>query len=355
MLRLFALILFFPLSAQAFTWEKNDVPVKSEAGHWVSEWVEVEIPKGLVSFQVVAFGSPEARVQVTDLIDPEGEAYVTSGSSPLAKSDLPMLHNVKSPERSEGVVQGAGTLIYPNNPELPPPHAGKWRLRTLSLNGVKEPVEKTVDILVVGKDKVEKGSLPVHVWVSPGSYWAKKDGHLQGVLTAAGEMLATAGLELKVVAVDLLPEGPKKPMKVPEEMAVIARKTNDAEAVNLYFMPSMEYQSKPVNGLACLGGPIGLSRPHSCFASVYAAKGADQYSLDQQGKVVAHELCHYLGLFHTKDTGYMFIGDVFDALEDTHTDVDGSNLMDPGIPNQRPGLSPLQKKMLLFSPAIRKD
>jgi hypothetical protein len=355
MLRLFALILLLPLPAHAFAWEKNGVPVKNEGGHWVSEWVEMEIPKGLVSFQIVAFGSPEARVQVTDLVGPNGEVYVSSGLEPLTKRSLPMLHNVKSPERSEGVVQGTGTLIYPDNPELPPPLAGKWRLRTLSLNGVKEPVEKTVDILVRGKDKAGKGSLPVHVWVSPGSYWAKDEGHLRGVLAAAGEMLAAAGLALKVVAVSALPEGPKKPMKVPEEMATIARKTNDAEAVNLYFMPGMEYQSKPVNGLACLGGPIGLARPHSCFASVYAAEGADRYSLDQQGKVVAHELCHYLGLFHTKDTGYMFIGDVLDALEDTHTDVDGSNLMDPGIPNQRPSLSPLQKKLLLFSPAIGKD
>src|SRR5690348_16619174 len=62
----------------AFKQEITDVNVVSEGPFWVSEWREFQLPAGLASFQIQSFGSPEVFIQITDLIAPDGKAYVQS-------------------------------------------------------------------------------------------------------------------------------------------------------------------------------------------------------------------------------------------------------------------------------------
>lgn len=347
---LFLLLLLLPLSSQAFYWEKKSVPVENEGSNWVSEWVEVEIPEGLVSFQVVVLGDRGTLLQVTDLIDPKGERYTQSGTGKLNPYSLPTIRNAASPNRSEGVALGTGTLIVPNNPKLAPITPGKWKLRTLSHH---KPKIQVVDILVIGKKEAKPGRLDLRVWVAPESYWAKKKGRVEGVLAAAGNFLKEAGIELNVAGVEAIKlELPNK-ISPPEHTSAIAYELNAPEAVNAYLLGEFEYQSKAVNGHACLGGPVGLSQPHGCYVSLFSSDRAGEYSRKQQGLVLAHEILHYLGLFHTKTEGYEKIDVIYDSLDDTHEEPDGSNLMDPGIPHGTPVLSPLQKQMILLSPVVQ--
>lgn len=345
-----ALALLLPLSASAFSWEKKGVPISNQGSNWVSDWVEFEIPAGLVGFQIVVLGDRSTTVQVTDLIDPKGEYFTKSSTGTLSPYSLPHLRNAASANRSEGVANGTGTLIVPNNPKLAPITAGKWRMRTYSLH---KPEKMEVDILVVGKKEAKPGTVAMKVWVAPGSYWAKKEGRVDAVLAAAKEFLATAEIDLSVTEMEAIEVELPKGISPPDDTSAIAYKLNDPGVVNAYLLGELKYHNKPVNGHACLGGPIGLPYAHGCYVSIFASDEADQYSVKQQGLVLAHEILHYLGLFHTKTEGYDKIKVVYDSLDDTHEEPDGTNLMDPGIPNGYPSLSPLQKKMILLSPAVR--
>jgi hypothetical protein len=86
---------------------------------------------------------------------------------------------------------------------------------------------------------------------------------------------------------------------------------------------------------------------------MFAAHKHLETPFEQQVKILVHEISHYLGLFHTKDSGYMFIGDVYDQFEDTPREVTGQNMMDPGIHTKTPTFSPSQIQFLKKSPILR--
>lgn len=341
-----------PLAGAISSLEITDVSIVKEGPYWVSEWIEFEVPLNTLSFQINAFSSPETFIQVTDLLDPHGIAYVKSDSgAKLNQYSQPILRNVLSPNRTLAVIKGMSSTLVPNNPHLGAPTEGRWKFRTLSHF---QPIMKSASFEIVMKDQEElaKNKVDIRIRIAPESYWTKNPGQVDKVLAAAQQSLSSAGVELRILSIDMLSTKPAEPMVLPADMAAIASAQNSADAINVYLMPSMQYQNKPVNGLACIGGPIDLRHRHACFVSMYADARGDQVSLQNQGKILAHELGHYLGLFHTKDDGYYGIGTVYDKLDDTPEVVTGSNMMDPGLHNEAPHFSPLQKRMLRLSPAL---
>lgn len=333
--------------------EIKDIKILKEGAYWVSEWVDFEVPVNTASFQINAFSSPEEFIQVTDLIAPDGTYYVQSDSGKkLTQYSQPILRNVLSPNRTLAVIKGMSSTLVPNNPHLGAPPAGVWKMRTLSHY---QPLMKTVSFEIVAKSKAElaKNNVDIRVLVSPGSYWTREKGHVEKVIAKAKESLAEAGLNLRTLSITMLLQKTAEPMDLPSEMVAIADEKNLPDAINVYMMPSMQYQNKPINGLACIGGAIDLKTKHACFVSMYADHRGDEISLENQGKILAHEIGHYLGLFHTKDDGYYGIGTVYDKLDDTSEDVTGANMMDPGIHDETPHFSLQQMKMLRLSPALR--
>jgi hypothetical protein len=125
---IFILIFFQSLLAFAadpiFT--KENIKMVQEGNSWVSERVEFEYPANKRKMYVLATGSPESLIQVTDLLDPTGYAYVssTSNGKKITSYSQPILQNVKSPNRSEAVSPGTATLIVPNSPTVPALRAG---------------------------------------------------------------------------------------------------------------------------------------------------------------------------------------------------------------------------------------
>lgn len=342
----------YALGAATSVQEIQDVAVIQEGPYWVSEWTEFQIPTQAASFQINAFGSPETFLQVTDLIAPDGTVYTESNAGKkLTAYSQPVLKNVISLQRTLAVIKGMSSTLVPNNPQLGTPPAGTWKFRTLSHY---QPLSKRVSFEIITKSKTElaKNKVDLRIWISPDSYWTKNPGQVEQVFQAAKASLAEADLELRALSLELLPNKTKEPMDLPTDMVSIAAVQNKSDAINVYMMPSMEYQNKPVNGLACIGGPVKLKTKHPCFVSMYADGRGDEISLQNQGKILAHEIGHYLGLFHTKDDGYYGIGTVYDRLEDTAEEVTGSNMMDPGIHNETPHFSFQQKAMLRLSPAL---
>lgn len=348
----------FALSLLCFSkdlaeWKKQDVPIQAEGGHWVSEWVSFPIQEGVKSFQIFVHGSSETFIQVTDIQDPRGRALVNSSvvsEKPLTPYSQPILQNVKSIERSEAVVHGFQSLIVPNDPSLLPIESGSWRLRTLSH---KEPKEKSVSITIHSSHGPSKRKISVAANVDPNSSWAKNRMATKKVMTKALAYLNQfAKIDLQWFGEPkALNEPPEKSLDLPLDLEIIAKKENLTDSINVYFMGEMLHQSKPVNGLACIGGPIA-NLHHPCFVGLFAGKNADEVSIEQKSLILAHELGHYLGLFHTRDVTYYAIGPVEDPFDDTAPLPTGKNLMDPGVHNKVPALSPKQKEMIWLHPAL---
>lgn len=346
-------LLWNPLAqAEEPFFTKEKISVQKEGTHWVSDWVEVNIPKGLVSFQILVIGSPETLVQVTDLIDPEGKEYLSSTSNPEKKigdRDQPILRNVVNPNRSEAVSQGTGTLLVPNNPTLGTPKEGIWRLRTLSRF---EPKRKNVSIYFFGKTKEPKNKIKARVWVAQNAWNNEFD--LNDMLASAKKIYAEYGINLEFLSVEKITQSYFEPMDLPTQISQLAALKNNPDAINIYLMPEMKFQNKPVNGLACLGAPANINIKHSCFVSMYEAlKGADKISVEEKGRILVHEIGHYLGLFHTRDESYYGIKYMTDPFNDTPETVTGTNMMDPGTHDKSPVFSPMQVKMMLTNPLLQ--
>lgn len=299
--------------------------------------------------------SADRLVQICDLIDPTGLAYVTSGvkpGTPLSPYSIPLLKNVMSPNRSEAVTPGTGSLLVPNNPSLPSPRPGKWLVRIMAH---RADATDRVSLHWRGKSQQEVATgrvLGVHLWIDPSSVWATRPAETSAMIQEATRLFAEIGIKLRVRSTQFLQTPASEALDVPADMIPIAQANNRANGINFYLMPTMVQQSKPVNGIACLGGPVGFDVPHGCFASMYAAANSDLISVQAKAKIFVHEIGHYLGLFHTQDTGYYRLNTVHDPLEDTPTEIDGRNMMDPGIHNESPSFSPMQRRMILLSPAI---
>lgn len=344
----------FATSADEFLHERKNVPVIREGPAWVSEWMEVELPVGLRSFSIGLTAEDDVFIQVADLISPDGTLLVRSGPgrppriSPYVD---PVLQNVVSLNRSEAVVPGTGSLNVPNTPSLPAPAPGVWKMRALLR---AEPADKKISLSIRGVFSPPSPLMPVlrlRIWLSPESPWTEHREEVAFMLAETERVFAEAGLRTEIRSFDVLATAPSGPMELPQDMTAIARELNQPDAVNVYLMPEMQYQNKPVNGLACLGGPVVLPKRHGCFVSMYADHRSAQVSPAQKAKILIHEIGHYLGLFHTKDE-YFRIGVVFDPIADTPEEVTGHNLMDPGIHNTAPVFTPQQKAQLLKSPAL---
>jgi hypothetical protein len=339
--------LFVSLSARA----ELLLEVELQSGHWISKWGEIEVPPGIASFQLFVQGSDNTLLQISDLVDPTGEIWVSSGATEkkLTPYHQPVLSGAISLNRSEAVVPGFASLLVPNQLKktvLPP---GKWRVRVYTH---KEPLEKKLKVKIFSKTKIAEGSLPVQIWVSSRSVWAK-DEEFTKMLRRVSEIYAAVGIAVDFSSPLLVDAPHQLPLEVPQDLAEIAKALNVPGKLNLYFLPEMELQSKEMNGLACIGGPIRTDFAHPCFAAVFAGGRKNEITLEQRAKVVVHEMAHYLGLHHTQDTGYQGLKVVYDSFDDTPETITGENLMDPGIHKTNPTFSGQQKELLLFHPGIR--
>jgi|GEM_PF-3271609 hypothetical protein len=346
---------FLAIGAPAFSMpfhkELKAVPLVQDGPFWVSAWQEVEIPAGLESLQFLVMGSADFPVQITDLIGPDGTSSLHSGSPMNAYSD-PVLRNVVSPERSEGLIAGFGTLIYPNNPALPSPAPGLWRFRSLTRRG--PPARVQVDFLILGKalsQNQKRQKLSLTLWIAKDSAWGKNSSVVKTMLSQTQENFSRAGIELHVRAQNFLQETFTPPLHPPQEIAALAREKNDSSSLNVYLLPEMEFQSQALNGLACLGGPVDVPG-QPCFVALFAKENLNQLPAVDKAKVLTHEIGHYLGLFHTRDEGYPRIGTVYDAMDDTAEEITGANVMDPGLFHRRVDFSKEQIQIMQLSPAL---
>jgi hypothetical protein len=215
---------------------------------------------------------------------------------------------------------GLFTQVFPDRPgrALPP---GPLTLRVAgSASGT--PVD--VEVLMPEEDGAHR--LPLQIFSLTDDL-----GPAPAFLDTTRELLAAGGVDIEVEGVLPLPAralGPGSEISQPQEpptsassqLALAGGAMVSGDALAIYVVDALP------GGVAgwSLGTP-GPPLPDTVYSGVMIARGAGDPR--EVGRVLAHEIAHYLGLAHVEDVGRSG-GRHPDALDDTAPG--GGNLMEGG-------------------------
>lgn len=355
---LFQKVLSLLIVLQSLSAPAEDINMYRLSSHSLSEWHSIFVPENTRSFLMELHGVGNTTYQITDLIAPDGTYFVRSHlrenpfQTPLTGREHPYMHNMRSLNRSLSVIDNYSALLVPNfytEDALP---TGQWRYRVFAMKHT--PDDKVQLKMIFTSTKRDQRVLRLRVLIEANSFWDLNPQYLQETLTEAERVYNRHNISFEIQTEKFtplqLPHG-EAPAAITQVIQDLDLKNSSQDGTILFLMLSrMTTSNKPINGLACLAGLYSKS---GCFTSMFAdALLAPTVTSVQAGKIFAHELGHYLGLFHTQDQDYPIIGDIFDPLEDTSTEILGTNIMDPGIHNEHPEFSPQQIHVLKLHPAL---
>lgn len=352
----FLFLLFIVFSSVTSAVEDISTPLKKFNSHGISPWITFEIKEDLSAFLLEVFGGTSTKYQVTDLIGPNGKVYVYSGANAHFQFhgyEQPILHNESSANRSLSVINKYGALLVPNfySTELLP--KGEWKVRLFSFQFDQDDVVKLR--VVPSKAHKKERMVYIHMGIEKGSYWDQKESFVKEMIASAKNSYAEHNIELSFTINYF--ENPLEVFDGSEDIVSIIKQkklkkilSGPKPSVKFLLLGKMKDQNKPINGISCLPG---LYTASDCFAAMFA-DAAEAYAVtaSQAGKILAHELGHHLGLFHTQDVYSMFINTIFDPFTDTPQEVTGMNMMDPGIHNGIPTFSEQQIHTLRKHPLV---
>lgn len=318
--------------------------------HGISGPIRVRIPPGTRSLAIVAEGDPQALYALAWLRTADGVEHVRLPAGMDVPGALRERYLDKQIDQMPGAMRqtirlGLFTHVHPNRArEGLPPGEVVVRVATSSPG-------HPVDVRLLMAEATGARRLPVHiVSTSPRFPYLADDPGSVPFLEPLRRILAGGGIELVVERVVHLPDRRfaamtelNKPQEPPTSessaLALAGGAALDGDALNLYIVDSLPGQ---VGGWT-LGTP-GPPEPDTCYSGVVVAR------LDQGptlARILAHELCHYLGLRHVEDIdvdGRRYT----DALDDTEPGRD--NLMDGGTGT---ALTADQRAVLARSPWLR--
>lgn len=228
-------------------------------------------------------------------------------------------------------VTDAATLLYPNGPGTP--DSGRGFDVTFGASS-PTPLER-----YVAQRSAPGRVFDVDAYLVGGGGWTARGGvappDMRRALADAGAALASAGIVLGEIRVHEVVgalrerygvlEGAAGPAMVPEELDDLYALTagQNRPAIPIFFVRSIE---------GALGIASGIPGPHVLpgTGASGVAISVDLVPVDEMGVVIAHELGHYTGLFHTSEID----GRVNDPFPDTpecrlDRDTDGDGFLRP--------------------------
>lgn len=304
--------------------------------------------ENLGALQVLVFGHPGAAVVLERAIAPDGAAVVDDAAPDgLSAQELAYARGFPGPVFSVNRVLPAlqsGAFLLPNTPGVQPLD-GEWRLRVgqyavdLSVRPpARVPLDRPVRVVLVGRGRdTGSGRLRLNVHRAGLSPAVRDDAFLQAAIDVVRTAWRAVALELDEVHL----------LDVTVPTGVIALAGDACEGGDLDALFADAAESPPaidvfvVDRLTCvvsggvdvgasLGGLAGgIPGPAwlkgSGRSGVVVASEPVAGDASALGAVMAHELGHFLGLYHTLEPGG---AGIHDEIEDSPAGDDADeNLM----------------------------
>ncbi len=312
--------------------------------------IVVDVAGGLGALQVLVWGQADAHVVLWRATAPDG-TEVVSDAEPAS---LPISHRafargfpgqVFSVNRVFAARQSGGFLV-PNTPAVPAA-AGTWRLvvgHFAVVDDVAAAVDRPVRVVVLATPRRDHGSLPLNVHLTGArglsAASAPDDAFLQDALTVVRQTYARADIEVGPVSyLDLGAEHQVVTLDDDECSggdlpALLQSAAAPSPGLDLFVIEAFRCTiattevGDSIGGLAgALPGPAyvqGSSHAGVAIATQFAAGSGTRL-----GRVAAHEMGHFLGLYHTRESNVFGTDPIYDEIDDTFEDAEGvrDNLM----------------------------
>ena len=264
-----------------------------------TDWLEFDVPPDCISFSIEAIGPPTATPGLMNLEGPGGKIYENAQSTGAF---------LWSP-----ALEGVFCSTLPNSDRSDVqlvPGGGTYRFRLFLFLGSASSLDIRVVIESRPQGFVDSGELPLNVFLAPGLGISDPEGdqRLQDILSRADEIFAQVGLRLGDVDYYQLSDAAYNEVSESEfPLLLLESATATERRANLFFV-----QTAFGGGVLGVAGTLpGPARNGTRVSGVMA--DFDYSTAAASGHIVAHEIGHYLGLFHTvESTGFQW-----DIIDDT--------------------------------------
>lgn len=259
----------------------------------------VEVPSNAVSIAFEGTMTDAAKVGLRSLVGPGGKVYVTAGGTGTVRwyagRKTFSVHLPSSDESATRLVSGGGSY--------------KFRLQRTAGLGTSMDVRVIMELRAEGQN--EAAVLPLNLFlaqgINPMKSTAANDANLQSMLVQLAQILASRGIVLGDVAYYDIASPSFDDVDQGQEGALFQLSAEAAELrLNLFLV--RQVWSGELLGLA--GTIDGAKRQGDSETGVVS-----RYIEGQAGAVAAvaaHEVCHYLGLWHTVE-----VDGTWDRINDT--------------------------------------
>ncbi|MBO6935263.1 MAG: hypothetical protein JJ863_09810 [Deltaproteobacteria bacterium] len=319
----------------------------------VSGPVPFELPEGTRSFQIEIVGSDERLHYVASLSGPGGPLVQEDYDPEVGETDRMVLGRFGPQRLSPNPVvptAGVAAALFPNGPVAAERvSGGTYTLRVGATDGVGRPVSETVAVhLWVRETPVDSGEIDLHLYLTgAGGLSTESDSTsleealdgVRAIFAARGVVLSDIELhdvETRFAVIDRI-EGPG------DLRELFSRARGDG--LHVFLVARFSDGGAGVSG-GIPGPAFSSGAPASAVAVALDVAGSSPELL---ARSIAHECAHWLGLFHTSQSGR-----VADPLSDTPIgELESENLLFPELTGGAE-LTPQQGEVLRSHPAIRR-
>jgi hypothetical protein len=329
----------------------------------------IDLPEETSSVFVMVRGEESAFLTLKKVITPPplSESIV---KGPGGHVCVPCKNRVAS-------AQHIGSFLLPNDPDVEV-KGGEWTFKVRATHRVEDlsqglvflgyPSTCQVTVLARTEPVPETATLPIRLHFT-GSHGltaesAPTDERLQSALDILATIYATAGVGLEIAGYHDVPGVDEDPTLTdvgstagfPNDLSklFLAGDDTDPAALNVFFVNSIykdvDYEEVGGTVLGIAGGVPGPAYLGPTYRSGVAIATFEISEDDHLGNVMAHEIGHYLGLFHSTEKDAIF----HDTLQDTE-ESDGGNLMYWGWSAGQMALSEAQSYVLRSHPMVMPD
>lgn len=297
--------LLLTVTAQTSTWAPEIVvdfgTVSLSSGD--TPWLEFDVPPHAISFTIEGYGSTSDDIGLRTLEGPGGKVYENSSSTGAyiwTDGFEVFTATVPNTDRSDVQLVSGG---------------GRYRFQLMRITGSSPSFTIRVIIQSRPGGVVNDGVLDLNVWLAAGlsvtAASAPSDATLQAVLDETDRILGKRGISLGTISYFKLTNSGYDSVSSVSEFDDLQRESALApvDRLNVFFV-------KTALGGGTLGVTGRVGGPKKNGTTVSGLMVDYDYSNAQDvGYVVAHEIGHYIGLFHTteSDGTHDFIDDTVEC------------------------------------------